>query len=61
MKCLVTFDYPLNKPVPTNISFRPMEDINGTHTTLPANIISRLREAGNLVLLILMGYSIRMV
>jgi hypothetical protein len=61
MKCLVTFDYPLSKPVPTSISFRPMEDINGTHTTLPANIISRLREAGNLVLLILMGYSIRMV
>jgi hypothetical protein len=49
MKCLVTFDYPLNKPVPTNISFRPKEDNNGTHAPLPANIISRLRETGNLV------------
>ena len=41
--------YPLNKTIPTNISFRPTEDIDGTPTPLPADVVSRLRETGNLV------------
>ena len=42
-------NYPLLKAVATDISFKPMEDNNGTPTALPANVLDRLRESGNLV------------
>ena len=42
-------NYPLQKAVTTDISFRPMVDNNGTPTALPANVLSRLRENGNLI------------
>lgn len=42
-------NYPLLKSVTTDISFRPMEDPNGTPVALPANVLSRLRESGNLI------------
>ncbi len=41
--------YPFQDAVATNISFRPMEDIEGTPTPIPVNIVNRLRETGNLV------------
>ncbi|MBN8706419.1 MAG: hypothetical protein J0L62_11140 [Bacteroidetes bacterium] len=42
-------NYPFHKPDATDISFRPMEDNYGTPSPLPTNVISRLRESGNLV------------
>lgn len=42
-------NYPLRKAVTTDISFRPMEDIEGVPIPIPANIVTRLRETGNLV------------
>jgi hypothetical protein len=42
-------NYPLRKTVTTDISFRPMEEIDGTPTPIHTDIVSRLRETGNLV------------
>lgn len=42
-------NYPLRKSVPTNISFKPMEDIGGVPTPIPLDIVRRLRETGNLI------------
>jgi len=42
-------NYPLLKTVTTDISFRPQENNEGTPVTLPYNVLSRLRESGNLV------------
>lgn len=41
--------YPFKNTIDTDISFRPMEDNNGTSESLPQNVIERLREPGNLV------------
>lgn len=42
-------NYPLRKEVPTNISFRPTEDIGNGPAPIAQNIINKLRESGNLV------------
>lgn len=41
--------YPFQDAAPVNISFRPLENISGTPSSLPANILIRLREVGNLI------------
>ena len=42
-------NYPLQKNVTTDISFKPMEKVGEAATPIPAEIVSRLRETGNLV------------
>jgi hypothetical protein len=41
--------YPFQDVTPINISFRPMDDSTGVALPLAQNIITRLREAGNLI------------
>jgi len=41
--------YPLRKEEETSISFRPMENIDGTPSPIDADIVNRLRETGNLI------------
>lgn len=41
--------YPFRNTTPTNISFRPMDYIDGVPSPLPSAIINRLRETGNLI------------